>query len=906
MATGKSINIICSIGSVNISKKSIKSIEVDRNFSDVSNKFTLTLIDSPTTGLTDLELYMCAGNRTISLSYSDRPIESDLKMATFKGQIWDYTSNFVGNIKQLTITGYVSKMAEGRDTSGTALYNIDWNNYYCMRMSTQTVWNVSKMLYDHNKRHYEWAERNRNSYNDDLSKYTLENADVVYYDNFSARYKDNAITVKITGPGGSIRLPIPDSFAPMVFATEKNAYAGDDKDPYNKLWGELEARYVDPKTGKEYKGEPSDKENYDVYFIQKNEEYSSGEPCPGKGSIRGFSLVGGETYIQLNPAKDYYGSGVFLNSSLGVDPSYVVKQLCDLEGWKYTDTSIVQTAMVPNSDAFKMNGQSAIAYITEVLAPMSITPAGDYTDSKGNKVTVTSGQAGFTFYFDDKNVAHYEPLSKLYKQDLTSILFGYNIPNSPVISFQVDTKGTCFYTTNAQQINSIFLTTGKQVTSIDTTQNDLINEYNKVKGHNENIDRFFGYTYEQIQAKYKKSNEVDSHSVYLGFGDRTMDFSKNDGWIAGQDNLATQDYVTSSYGYYYNTDHEITDFSNTENGYSSVVSSAVQKNLVTKLSSSAVADPTIVTTSLKNASAKIEEFMITATMNIWGDIRLSPASLISITNMVKSTNSNDVSRHPTSGKYLILKQIDKISTDTFTQQLSLIRANASLSSNINPQKIDYSKKVQSNKTKTELEEKAEKAAQFKKEQIEKAQQGTVLQPILSLWDEYLQAIRSKHPTWVWWKGNPPKIHCDILYMNWPIYHMRTSSGSVIDKADAESSWYTYANLTNSVIGPNIKDPDPNKITVDPIIQAWYERAKEYKSKGKLGTKVLHMPQTNLSCPNDIEYDAKYNLGSSSNTSSKTTLPTNTYQPLPTLPKTSVNTFQSNQNLLLTDPAKIKK
>ena len=43
----KAINLLVSIGSLNISNKAVKDFEIERNFSDVSNKFTLTILDTP-------------------------------------------------------------------------------------------------------------------------------------------------------------------------------------------------------------------------------------------------------------------------------------------------------------------------------------------------------------------------------------------------------------------------------------------------------------------------------------------------------------------------------------------------------------------------------------------------------------------------------------------------------------------------------------------------------------------------------------------------------------------------------------------------------------------------------------------------------------------------------------------
>lgn len=816
----KAINLICSIGNVNISRKAVKTLEIERNYSDVSNKFTIILIDTPQTSITDLELYMCAGNRNISISYNDNPDSSGF--VSYKGQIWDYTSTFVGNIKQLTIAGYVTRTTL-RDNSGLALYNIDWNNYFCMRADTKRVWNINNMLFKDQKIRRNWETINMRDNADDRSQYTTPDSRVTVYNNFASFYKLNAITVKIQGPGGSIDLPVPDTFAKMVLDQRtdskkgKKKYDGDENDSKGRLWGKLIATYVDPISG-DVVSSPSDdeKQNLDIFWRAKSDD-----------SIRAFRLVGNPAYIQLNPTKEYYGAGTFLNSDLGVDPSYIVKQLCELEGWKYDNSTIVQTEMVPNSDKFKMNNQSALQFITEVLAPISITPAGYYTNKSGQKVKVTSGAAGFSAWFDSNDVFHFEPLTSLYKQDKRNILLGYNIPNSPVISFQVDTKGTAFYTSNIQEINSIYITTGQQVSSIDTTSQQLQDEYNKVKGHNEVLDEFFGFTYEEVQALYKKTDNSASDAMYLGYGDR----------YSIDSNTSTSDALATSYS---SSSVNYGALDDATSAYVKIISSKVQENLVTSITTSGVSDITNVAADLQSAANKIAQFMITATLNMWGDTRLSPASLIYIINRVKSTNSNEVSQHPTSGSYLILKQVDKVSNDSFTQQLSLIRTNASLYSNINPQNIDYSKGVERLNEKTGVQIQDEK-----NEEWAVNENNSIIAEYLNLWDEYIRAIERTHPEWKYWDSTYPTIADDFRYARfgdfWSIRISKDLKTVTVypktSKAEAQSAWYTKKGATRQTYIKNAT----GIISVDPALMSWYSRVRAYKTMGKLGTIMLHQP-----------------------------------------------------------------
>jgi hypothetical protein len=231
---------------------------------------------------------------------------------------------------------------------------------------------------------------------------------------------------------------------------------------------------------------------------------------------------------------------------------------------------------------------------------------------------------------------------------------------------------------------------------------------------------------------------------------------------------------------------------------------------------------------------------------MWGDTRISPASLIFVTNMVKSVDSNDVTRHPTSGSYLILKQIDKVSNDSFTQQLSLIRTNASIYSNINPQNIDFSKGVErlNEKTNAQLEIEHKAQATVEESMANKEINNLTISLYVSLWDEYLNAIKRKNPMWVYWGTtavpSTPTIANDVLYLNFNTYWTTSPSISgytnsvYAKKAGAESAWYTTDTSNVALLnGP---------IIIDPIVKAWYEKALQYKSAGTLGTVMLHHPQ----------------------------------------------------------------
>lgn len=657
----KAVNLIVSIGGINLSNKCVKSLDIERNYTDVADKFTLMLKDTPQTNLTDLELAMCGGYRYISIAYSDNPNRGFVR---FGGQIWDYSNTFVGDIKELTITGLVTLNAS-RDNTGKWLYNIDFNNYFNMRPKSGETdfWGALKRIKFSRTKYDKWLSVNETKYEDDTTQYTVYNSDVVYPE-FNNLYYANAETISIKGPGGSIALPVPEPFVELVIYNKDEA---DKREEANKnmnvtgyitdlhhksLWGDLRAFAVktdatiadrnkskkwedlkldsDPENpkwedAKKYKEKLEEAhEDIDIYFIGSDDK------------IRGFWLKeDSKPYIQMKHDKNYFGASVYLYDKTGVDISQIIRQLCKLEGWKIG--TIVQTELVPASDAFKMNNRSAIDFITEVLIPMSVTPVGQYKTLDGKDTTLETGDGGFQFYFDADGKANYKPLQSYYDRDKTDITLGYNIPDTPVISFQVETKGTAFYTTNPVVMNSMSLVTGVPQTAVDTLSKQQTVAYNKVKIHNEVLDKFFGYTYDEVQKIIKDNKFTKYEQVYS--------------WLNNN------------------------------------------AKFVTQLNSSAVINQQSLSTAIRDAKAKIQSYMITASMTLWGNAEIRPASLIQVTNMIKSTSTGYSEKHPTSGTYLITKQKDSISGDTFTQTLSMYRANNDLADKINPKKIDYSKGI---------------------------------------------------------------------------------------------------------------------------------------------------------------------------------------------------------------------
>lgn len=690
----KAMTFILTIGNINLSNKNVKSFEMDRNFSDVSNKFSLTLIDSPDVlkgtaniDITDLEILINEGHRSVSFSYTDSG--SPTQYQTFRGTIWDYDASFVGDIKQLTVTGYASKSSSG-SAVGDYFYNIDWNNYYNRRRDVTQPWNGLNQYAYKAQLTYAWEYANAINKDENVT-YFLDSATSSAY--FKNAYNSNSMFVKLQGPGGSINLPIPDTFTTMIphryteFDDDgepvESSDVGDVVDKDKKFWGALEEKslkeYVKNHSSSGSSGgghsggggrhdNTNDIKDFILSHIDSDALGSVAEDIilyvdkNGMHGVRGFSVDGGQTgYIQMNPNKSYFGAGQLLTTSTGVDPSHIVRQLAALEGWDVGN--IVQTEYVPCSDAFKMQHQTAKQFITDVLIPLSITPVGEYQvkedfytyeeqevtvdyvnegyctkekryvkvpHKKGSWYTAEQGQSGFVLYWRDGKV-YYEPLSNSIYREHSSVTanipLGYNVPNSPVISFKVNTKGTAFFTSPVS-VKALDIVTGENKTVIVTSDKSSTESYNKVKGHNEALDNFFGYTYEKIRDK---------------FGDASK---ATHGWVG----LANE---TSSNGVF--------------------TSSLIQSGLVNRYANSALNSDTESLALAQNVKSRISKYMIQASMNLWGDSTISPGCKISVTNMIKSSNSNEAEVHPTSGVYLVYKQRDTFDGQNYTQQLSMYR-----------------------------------------------------------------------------------------------------------------------------------------------------------------------------------------------------------------------------------------
>ena len=213
---------------------------------------------------------------------------------------------------------------------------------------------------------------------------------------------------------------------------------------------------------------------------------------------------------------------------------------------------------------------------------------------------------------------------------------GYNIPDSPVISFSVNTKGTAFYNQSNTKISTLTVTTGQEISELNGVQNATGVNVVESSTHNSFLDDWYGGSY-----------------------------------------VGMENYISSG---------------NSESNY---YTKCISESLVNNILVSSKEDKASVTADMQKAVDKIKNFTVLGTMQMWGNTKIKPAHYINILNMVKGgiNNSDSVQTHPSSGMYLIQSQTDKISDSGFIQELNLIRKTKDLDKLLIQDDIDWDKQA---------------------------------------------------------------------------------------------------------------------------------------------------------------------------------------------------------------------
>lgn len=137
--------------------------------------------------------------------------------------------------------------------------------------------------------------------------------------------------------------------------------------------------------------------------------------------------------------------------------SDIVAQLCRLEGWN-NPYIVATTATSYKADYLNMNGMSALEYISQKLCPNAMEAGG-------------TGRVGFECHFDKSGRFHFEPVD--IKRYNVTLRLGYNINNSPVISFTVRSRGQLLMLGIDESVEEISSITGETI-SVNTKRSGTL------------------------------------------------------------------------------------------------------------------------------------------------------------------------------------------------------------------------------------------------------------------------------------------------------------------------------------------------------------------------------------------------------------------------------------------------
>lgn len=484
-----------------------------------------------------------------------------------------------------------SEAAKMESWGEQALYNIGW--------ALAGWWNGSPTASEYNKQMEQYSANFANyarQWQDMISQYSAAN---------------NIVALKIVGPAGYCYIPYPDLFILFDNSCPKDldenqamcdtwafgiqtSWETDDKGIVTKFW--INNDWCEMV-----------KDEWKLRILTANDQkYIWVGDVPQK-----INKVTDRSSYQIDNKKNWltaaYNAATPIRDS-GIRVSDIVKNLCDLEGWDYDDTTIVETGYTNGADdALRMDGQGAFEYIVEKLCPIAADPFLSSTNYKA--------------WFDSNDKFHFEPLTIGKPKDFIDMTFGYNIKDSPVLSFQITTNGKTIASYRNDAISGIDSSTGEG-TQITSTARDF-------------------------KSALVLAYEKDPDNKKLLFNEslyNTLGFNSSKG----------------SYDYYKS---EV------------MVNGEVKGNSINIVSQnkhmSSVSSPSTASTVLANDMAHFEEKLIQAEMTIIGDPRVKPGRWIRVTNMVKGGR-----RHYSSGGqqgYWIESVIDSVSSDGFTQKLKLIR-----------------------------------------------------------------------------------------------------------------------------------------------------------------------------------------------------------------------------------------
>lgn len=441
------------------------------------------------------------------------------------------------------------------------------------------------------------------------------------YQDYISQYSsaNNIVALKIQGPKGACWIPYPDLFInfdgtcpsfmdPKVEMCDTWAFGLQTKTELNEK-GTVEKFYID----NDWADMVKDKWKLRVLTMKEKKYIWVGDVPQNINNIKNQNkdLTDEENEKQTKQKKRWVTAAYNAASPIrdaGIRVSDIVKNLCDLEGWKYDEKTIVDTSYTNAADdSLRMNGEGAFEYIVEKLCPLAVDTGGSKTNYKA--------------WFDSKDYFHFEPLTISAPHDYIDLKFGYNIKDTPVLSFQITTSGL----------------------TISAFRNDAISGIDSASGDGTQVSSSARDFKSALVLAYEK-NPNDTDLLFNEALYNTLGFNSD----------------KSSYEYYKN---EVMVNGDVKDSCINIQSQNKHISSTTSVSETE--------TVLSNKMSHFEEKLIQAEMTIIGMPEISPGRWVRMINMVKGGR-----RHYSSGGvegYWIQSVTDSISSDGFTQKCKMIR-----------------------------------------------------------------------------------------------------------------------------------------------------------------------------------------------------------------------------------------
>lgn len=363
-------------------------------------------------------------------------------------------------------------------------------------------------------------------------------------------------------------------------------------------------------------------------------------------AIQGFVSSGvevniGNTVVPKTWYRSYYNYCLSAYRSAlplqygGVYISDIVEKLCVIEGWTHDITPTIWSSYESISDKLIMDGRNALDYIVNVLAPVACSE---------------SGYIGYIAKLDKNNHLTFKPAIPD-RYNTTDIIMGYNIPDSPLISFTCKTRG-----------NLIMYGVDAEISSVTTYSNEsaVLSTYTKSESFIES--KFSGKSTEQGSNWFSKGlfSYYGFANTLSGYNSFFKTLYNNDDFTYGDHILDTSKSFSFSINEKYDPNKKTT---------GKIVNASLSNSLIrsTPYSSIQGSDQP---GELLSDLAKFERSVIEAEITILGDNRIVPNSYINVINMTVR------GRHYTSGIYHIQKITDTFSKGAWTQKLTCARYNS--------------------------------------------------------------------------------------------------------------------------------------------------------------------------------------------------------------------------------------